>query len=138
MSIYNIKQKYVSTSGEVKIYEYKRQYDHKIKKFDNIKDKYKDVFTDDKLNRLEKINKIYELEKDNYTLKQIQNLIYRNIKQESNDIKPHKTYKDVFTKYKDIINDNNLRKIDKVNKIYELEKNNYTHDQIKNFIYKHL
>lgn len=133
MNFYKTKHQYITKSGEVKIYKYNIQYQVKPKKYDLLKATYTDIINDNTLPRNEKINKIYNSEKNNYTIEQIRNFIYRTCKGE-NTIK-HKSYKPLQQKYNDIINNTEIKRSDKVKQIYDLENKDYSINSIKKFVY---
>ena len=60
MNFYETKHQYITKSGEVRIYKYNVQYQSRPKKYDSIKETYKDIINDDTIPRNEKINKIYK------------------------------------------------------------------------------
>ena len=133
MNFYETKHQYITKSGEVRIYKYNVQYQSKPKKYDSIKETYKDIINDNTIPRNEKINKIYNSEKDNYTIEQIRNLIYRICKGETT--KKYKSYKQLQQKYNNIINNKEIKQSDKIKQIYDLENKNYSLDNIKKFVY---
>jgi len=133
MNFYETKHQYITKSGEVKIYKYNVQYQAKPKKYDSLKETYNDIINDNKIPRNEKINKIYNSEKDNYTIEQIRNFIYRICKGETTT--KHKSYKPLQKKYNDIINNTEIKRADKVRQIYDLENKDYSMNSIKKFVY---
>lgn len=135
MNFYETKHQYITKSGEVRIYKYNVQYQAKPKKYDSIKETYKDIINDNSIPRNEKINKIYNSEKDNYTIEQIRNLIYRVCKGETTQTTKHKSYKPLQQKYNDIINNTEIKRADKVRQIYDLENKDYSLNSIKKFVY---
>ena len=74
----NEKRYYKNQAGEVKEYVYTRTYFSKPNKFKMLFNKYKGLIEDTNLSSKDKINKIYSLEKNNFTLSQIRNFIYRS------------------------------------------------------------
>lgn len=133
MNIYKTKHTYINKSGEVKEYIYTVEYKPRIKKYDSLKDKYKDIIYDDNILKSDKVYKIYELEKDNYTLEQIRNLIYRLNK--NNNPKHYNNLKILKDKYKDLLNDISIKSVDKIKQIYDKEKDNYEYNNIKRMVY---
>lgn len=134
MSFYETKHQYVTKSGEVRIYKYNISYTSKPKKYDGLKELYKEIINNSEIPRNEKVNKIYSKEKDNYTLEQIKNLIYRECKNESGTVK-HKSYKPLKQKYDNILKDTSTKNSEKIKQIHEQEKNEYSLNSIKKFVY---
>lgn len=83
ISEYIYKQTKKLSTGEIKEYTYKKKYIKKGSKFNNFRIKYNDIIKDKTLRPMDKVDKIMKLltdkEKEQFTKKQIANLIYRDI-----------------------------------------------------------
>lgn len=136
MNIYKTKHTYINKAGEIKEYIYTVEYKPRIKKYDSLKDKYKDIIYDDNILKSDKVYKIYELEKDNYTIEQIRNLIYRLNK--SNNPKHYNNLKILKDKYENLLNDTSIKTTNKIKQIYDKEKDSYEYNNIKRMVYYYI